>query len=275
MARSEQNDRALKNGVSPFFVFATVGIRDSSRMPLANSLVEIKRKHFGEDVLGDPWADSEIKGRFLFRASRSAAAGKVLSHPDRYVALDTPEKVGALVTDLGLIFAKYRPMVFAVTVDKAAILQQRRASERSPLGVAYAYVHQRIALGLEKLYAGDSAIIVADQQADHERFFRSGEMNRVRDELTSSLLLKPNFDLVLDKPLWVDTDLSSWDREIIQLADIVAYTVTETMKRGCPPDELCFLWKQIYPCLAIHWKSGDVVGGGLSYYPRSARVPRI
>ncbi|WP_203656564.1 DUF3800 domain-containing protein [Demequina activiva] len=275
MATAPESPGALKSGVSPYFVFATVGIRDSSRSTLANELVEVKAKHFGEDVLDLAWGDSEIKGRYLYRASRSVANGKILSKPAAFGRLDSPEKVSALVHDLGLIFSKYRPLIFAVTVDKVEILKQGQDHQRSPLGVAYAYIHQRIALGLERLYAGDSAIIVADQQADHERFFRSGEMNRVRDDLSQHLYVRPNFDLVLDKPLWVDTDLSSWDREIIQLADIVAYTATETMKRGSAPDELCFLWKQILPCFAIHWSSGEVIGGGLSYYPKKARTPRI
>jgi len=275
LLRDPNDPQKLKSGVSEYFVLATVGVQANSRKPLANDLFELKRRHFGDGVLGQPWGDSEIKGRYLFRAARSAANSKVLSHPVGYAALDTVQRVEALASDLSLIFAKHRPLVFAVAVDKRAILAKEHIPERSPLGVAYAYVHQRIALGLEKLYSGDAAIIVADQQTQHEAFFRSGKMNAVRDEISAKLVMQPDFNLVLDKPLWVDTDFSSWDREIIQLADIVAYTVGECMKRGTAPEEACYVWRSIRSSLAIHWSSGEVSGAGFAVYPKWATVPTM
>jgi hypothetical protein len=275
MALDPSDASHLKAGVSEHFVLATVGVQANSRKPLAHDLFELKRRHFGDEIVGHPWGESELKGRFLFRAARSAANGKVLTHPVGYAALDTVDKVDALIGDLALIFAKHRPLVFAAAIDKNAILASKPSRERSPLGVAYAYIHQRIALGLEKLYSGDAAIIVADQQTQHETFFRSGQMNAVRDEISAKLWMQPDFNLVLDKPLWVDTELSSWDREIIQLADIVAYTIGECMKRGEPPTEACYLWEYIRPCLAVHWSSGQLTGAGVSVYPKSAKVPAL
>ena len=263
----------LKEGTSEFFVLASVGVRDISRKPIAEALFELKKKHFGASVVGAAWGDTEIKGRYLFRASRSVSNGRLLESPSGYRSLDSAEKVESLVRDLGLIFAKYRPLVFTVGVDKRELL--RRGTGFHPLGVAYAYLNQRIALAMEKLYAGDAAIIVADQQTQHEAFFRSGKMNETRSMLTQNLSMKPNFDLVLDKPLWVDTDLSSWDREVIQLADIVAYTTAECLKRGEAPKELCYLWEQIKPCLAVNWRSGDVLGGGFAIHPKTAPKPKI
>lgn len=262
----------LKRGTSEFFVLTGVGVRDTSRKPLAEALFDLKTRHFGAVAAG-PWADSEIKGRFLFRVTRSVANGKVLVSPMGYRSLDTAAKVEALIKDLGMIFAKYRPLIFAVGIDKMELL--RRELDTHPLGAAYAYLHQRIALAMEKLYSGEAAIIVADQQTQHEAFFRSGKMNATRALLTQNLYLKPNFALVLDKPLWVDTDLSSWDREIIQLADIVAYTMAECLKRGAAPVELCYLWDQIKPCLAVNWKTGSVLGGGLAIHPKTSSQPTI
>lgn len=207
------------------------------------------------------------------RASRSVASGNVLENPSAYRVLDSVHKVNALVKDLGLIFATFRPLVFAIAIDKRAMLKNDK--DLHPLGVAYAYLNQRIAAAMEDLYAGDAAIIVADQQTQHEAFFRSGEMNDIRGQLTSGLPRKPKYDLVLDKPLWVDTDLSSWDREIVQLADIVAYTVAECMTLRQPPTNICYMWKEIERCMAVHWQSGKILGSGLAIFPKEAKAPRI
>lgn len=261
----------LKDGVSEWFILSAVGIRDSSRKPLAEAIFEVKERHFGSDLRLRPWGDSEIKGRYLFRASRSAAVGKTLESPLAYAALDSPAKVEALIRDLGLLYLKYRPLIFTVAVDKVALIARKR--QEPPLGAAYTYLQQRVALTLEKLHAGEAAILVADQQTQHETFFRSGEMNTVRDRITGPLPIKPNFNLVLDKPLWVDTDLSTWDRELIQLSDIAAYSVAECMKRRSAPAEACYLWNALRPHFAAQWSTGDVWGGGLSIYPKPPEWP--
>ena len=262
----------LKTGVSEYFILSGVGVRDTSRRPLAETLYEIKEKHFGSKLAAGPWAESEIKGRHLFRASRSVATGNVLKSPSAYRVLDTPEKVGALVTDIGMIFTKFRPVIFSAVVDKAEMLTKK---VNNPLGVAYAYLHQRIALTMERIYTGEGAILVADQQTQHETYFRSGGMNALRDQITKGLGLKPDFRLVLDKPLWVDTELSSWDREIIQLADIAAYSTAECMKRGESPVESCYLWKQVSSCMAINWRTGGLESGGFAVHPRPKKYPRM
>ena len=63
----------LKRGQSEWFALSAVGIHDSTRKPLAEALLAVKERHFGDYVgLGD-WGDTEIKGRYLYRASRSVA----------------------------------------------------------------------------------------------------------------------------------------------------------------------------------------------------------
>lgn len=264
--------RTLKAGVSDYFILSGVGVRDTSRKPLAEALYEIKERHFGAKVAKGRWSDSEIKGRHLFRASRSVATGHVLKSPNAYKTLTTPAHVDALISDLGMIFAKFRPVIFSAVVDKADMLTRKI---NDPLGVAYAYLNQRVALTMERVFTGEGAILVADQQTQHETYFRSGHMNALRDQITNSLGLKPDFRLVLDKPLWVDTDLSSWDREIIQLADIAAYSTAECMKRGAPPQESCYLWKQVSACMAINWRSGGLESGGFAIYPKPKKYPQM
>lgn len=270
-AEGAAGGRQLKAGVSEWFVLAAVGIRDSSRKPLAEAIVEVKERHFGSGVALQAWRDSEIKGRHLARVARSAANGKVITDPAAYEVLDSPDKVTALIEDIELIFLKYRPLIFSAAVDKRALL--KRSRPEIPLGAAYTYLQQRVALTMEKLHAGEAAILVADQQTDHERFFRSGEMNRVRDRMTSPLAVKPNYNLVLDKPLWVDTDLSTWDREIIQLSDIAAYSVAQLLQSGAAPERPCYLWRAIRANLAAHWSTGEIWGGGLAIHPKPPKWP--
>lgn len=273
MATRPGSDPAeLAKGNSDRFTLAGVGVRDSSRRPIAEALFKIKRKHFGSRTDG-PWGDTEIKGRYLMRAMRGAASGHPLRSPLGYASLDTPEKVDSLISDIGLLIAKFRPLIFSAVVDKREMLATGK--DLHPIGVAYAYLHQRIALAMEDLFAGDAAIVVADQQTQHESFFRAGGFHEVRSTLTANLPRKPNYDLVLDKPLWVDTDLSSWDREIIQLADIVAYTVDVCVARGVAPTESCYLWERLKPSFATQYRTGNILGGGIAIYPRTARSPKI
>jgi len=62
----------LKTGTSDFFVLTGVGVRDTSRKPLADALFKIKKKHFGA-LASQPWGDSEIKGRSRILSQRVVA----------------------------------------------------------------------------------------------------------------------------------------------------------------------------------------------------------
>ena len=274
---ADNSGLTLKRGVSPYFVLAAVGIGDSSRKPLAEALFTVKAHHFGAAVNAFRWSESELKGRFLARASQSVDKGRALMSPSAYAALRTRGQVDAFVNDLAMIFAKFRPLIFAVVVDKHDILRVAASGRRveTPLGVAYTYLQQRVALTIERLHTGESALLVADQQTQHEALFRTGHLNAIRDRMTRPLRTKPDFKLVLDKPLWVDTDLSTWDREILQLADIAAYTATECMRRGSPPTAGCYLWEAIRPNFAMHWHTGNIKSGGFAIYPSKSTYPAL
>ena len=264
----------LKDGVSEFFTLSAVGIRDSSRGAIARDLVKIKRKWLGLETSDElaGWSATEIKGRHLARAARSVAAGMRLPRPLGFSLLTNQEEVEGLLRDLGLIFTPYRPMTFSVTVDKRE--HRKRSDAFDPVGVAYAYLHQRVALTLEHLYEGESAIFIADQQVSHERYFHSGDMNTVRRTLSRSVG-DHKFELILDQPLWVDTELSSWDRELIQLADVVAYSATECVRSGSAPAYASFLWPQIRSKLAMHWRTGSPEGRGFAVHPPTAAMPDL
>lgn len=268
--RSEEGDPTKLSGkVSQYFTLSAVGIRDSARKPFADALFETKKRHFGAGIEEGEWGDSEIKGRHLRRTAVSVTRGVVNQTPSAFAAIRTERAASHLFDDMGLLISKFRPLIFTAVVDKQRLLAKRPEPFHSPIGVAYALIHERIALALEKLYVGESAIIIADQQKQHEKYFREGSMHRMRELTSGKLRVKPNFDLILDKPLWVDTDLSSWDRELLQIADIVAYSAATCAERGQAPQESHFLWNQIKNSMAVHWRNGDVKQAGFTVFPRS------
>lgn len=266
---------ALKLGTSEFFIVAAVGVRDLSRAPLAQALTELKKKHFGTDVFERDWSTSEIKGSFLNHAMVHAAKGKVMAAPSAYRVLDSVEKAEALIADIGLLFTTFRPIIFIQVIDKRTMLT--REVEVAPLGVAYAYLNARIARVVEQQYSGESAMIVADEQQEHEKHFNTGGLNRAREAVVNHWSHKPNFDLVMDKPLWIDPKLSSWDREIIQLADIVAFSASKVMAQGSAPTGRQFLWREIRACLNVNVTSDGRVYEGFGIYPTPRRrdLPQI
>ena len=239
--------------------------------PLAEAIVKLKGRHFGDGYLDLPWSETEIKGRYLRQLVEGAVNGNA-DLPAGYATLDSEQARTALVRDLDTLLAKFRPLIFSVAIDKVRVLELG-AEGQAPLGAAYAYLMQRVARTMEDLHNGDGAILVADQQHEHEQLFKSGEINRVRDHFSQRLWRQPNYNVVLDKPLWIDTELSTWDREIIQLADLVAYSVGWCVEHGKPPAGPSFLWKRISSLMAIHWGTGRIESGGFAIYPKPDRFP--
>ena len=252
----------LKPGHSNYFTLAGVGIRDSARQRLAERLLRLKAARFGAQDGG--WGETEIKGRYLARA----VTGNMNGLPSGWATLDDPT---ALMNDLAMLFRQFRPLVFANVVDKRKMIA--RSDTLNPIGIAYSYLQRNIALTLEHQHTGESAVILADQQNEHELFFRSGGIHEIRAMLSAHLTQAPRYDLVLDKPLWVDTDLSTWDREIIQLADITSFLVTRLFETGEPVAELQGLWDALLPQFALHPVSGRILGRGVAVYPaRSSKL---
>jgi hypothetical protein len=261
-------------GPSPWFVLAAVGIRDTSRQPAAEAMLAFKNKHL--DMAGngdDAWERTEIKGRYLAQASRSALEGSSVSRPAWRGTFGDPVKAAGAVHVLSNIFARFRPTIFVVAIDKVRLAAQGNPVD--PLGAAYAIINERVAQTLDRVVSGESAMFVADQQVEHEAYFRDGRMNAAREEMSRRLNSAPLYQRVLDKPLWIDTALSTWDREIIQLADIAAYSTYQLVKRGSAPPEPHYMWPAVESCLARHWGSGRVQGGGLAIYPPPTRYPRL
>lgn len=265
--------RTRSRGASDLFVLSAVGVHDSSREPLALELVEVKERAFGPDAMALPWADTELKGKHLSHLHHNLRDGAHDDVPRGYAQVSDLGRFNDMLRDLGQIFAKFRPLVFSVVVDKGAILSA--GSDVNPLGAAYARLYERVALTLDGVNRGEGAVFVADQQDEHEAYFTSGAMRDDLASLAAGGRRRPNFRLLIDKPVWIDSTLSTWDRELIQLADLVAYSSYEWFKVGGPPAERHFLWDRIEPCFAAHWNTTKAQGGGIIVYPDPGRYPPV
>lgn len=259
---------------SAYLVLAAVGIQDSARGPLARALLALKDKRLRlpDGSVAPQWEANEIKGRYLAQASRAVDKGDVPARAAFRSAFAVDQGKG-LYAALRNLLNRYRPVVFVAVVDKARLLEA--GNSVAPLGAAYAVLYQRVAQMLGNVFDGENAVFVADQQLEHTRYFEDGNMIATREAMNALLHRGPEYNLVLDKPLWIDPRHSVWDREIIQLADIVAYSAYELAKTGKRPDAPHYLWDAIHPWFARHWGTGEVARAGLTIFPKPSRYPTL
>lgn len=261
----------LSRGNEPFFILAACGIAETSRLDLAKQLTDIKDRFFPGWADG-PWRDTEIKGRFLAQAHKRLKSGKPPLKPAGYRSLKTTSQVERLCDELARTFRKFRPIIYAVAVDKRSLV--RHSTPMKPEGICYAFLTQRLALMVDAIYGdAEGALMVADQNHTHEKMFRSGEMLAIRTKLSSNLGKPPRFDLILDRPVWIDELLHPLDREILQLPDLVASAILELMRSDCSSSHPYHMWDDIRACFPTHWTSGLIPDGGLTIYPRPSPYP--
>lgn len=264
MDADDQHPDRLAHDTTDWFVLSAVGIRDTSRRPLAEEIDRIKRAHLGARV-ERPWNETEIKGRRLAITRRAVELKD--SGDDAYSDVKDLKRLNALEHELRMLYARFRPLTFTVAVDKKRLFSTRPGD--SALGWAYAFLYRRVALSLQRLYPGEGGVLVADQQTEHEKAFRTGELTKLRDDLAEAApWLRADYRLLLDRPLWIDSTLSTWDREIIQLADLVAFTTHEGLARGFSSIAAKQLWPAVRPVLAEDWSKGGPDGEGLVIFPK-------
>jgi len=263
--RDPEDPSKLAPGSSELFVLGAAGIRDTSRKSLAQELVRVKRVHFGDLVDTLDWNATEIKGRHIAVArKRFTPDAHQQELPAGYAVFSTPERLDDFEDDLRLIFARYRPIVFTIVIDKTRL---KVRPGQSALEWAYAFLYRRVALTLQRMFDGEGGVFVADQQAEHENTFNAGRLMDVRDGINQGGKRRAEYERILDKPLWIDTKLSSWDREIIQLADIAAFLASEAIKGGKPPRN-AELWAELRRCMAVRADTGEPDGEGLVIFPK-------
>jgi hypothetical protein len=263
MAPDPHHPDRLARDTTDWFVLSAVGIRDTERRPLAEALDALKTARLGASA-ERPWNETELKGRRLAITRRRLEGARADAEAD-YRAISNAAELDEVEAETAGLFARFRPMVFTVAIDKRRLFAERPGEPA--LGWAYAFLYRRIALELERDHPGEGGVLVADQQTEHEKAFRDHELTRIRDELASRGRLRADYRLLLDRPLWIDSSLSTWDREIIQLADLVAFTTHEGVDRGFRSDAARALWPAIHAVLARD-EHGEPDGEGLVIFPK-------
>ena len=123
--------------------------------------------------------------------------------PSFYQSL-TGERLSALVKDLFNIIHRFSPLFYVVAVDKTEQVA-RYAQPLSPVGIAYAHLQTRAALLVAEVYGRqEGAIFLEDEENQHERLFRRGELRRTRETIMQNMERPVGIELVLDKPLWIN-----------------------------------------------------------------------
>lgn len=268
MAPDKHDPTRLARDTTDWFVLSAVGIRDTERQPLAEAVYALKERWLGTSS-DRPWGETELKGRRLAITRRRLEGARPDPEAD-YPAIASSAQLDALEEGIGELFAGIDGMAFTIAIDKNRLFETRPGVPA--LGSAYAFLYRRIALTLAARFPGEHGILIADQQAEHEKAFRDHELTRVRDELAAEGRLTADYRLLLDRPLWIDSSLSTWDREIIQLADLVAFTTNEGLSRGFDSRAARELWPHIRPALAPD-EHGSPDREGFVIYPNPREWP--
>lgn len=253
----------------PYFILGAMAIHDTERMSLCKALRDMKRHHFPH-MQEMPWADTEIKGRYLDQTFRLHEKGRFPSEPRGYASL-SPDGLRKLLDSLSNLVHRFRPVFYFVAVDKQAMLDKYPEEMRSPIGLAYAYLQQRAALLVEKVYGEEEcAVFLADEHTQHEGLYRSGKMAQIREYVQSRAYRPAKMDLVLEKPIWLNKEEMPVDREITQLTDFALYQVGSAIIRKQWGGNLL---PRIGPYIARHWSTGKVRDSGITIVPRPQRYP--
>ena len=255
---------------SPFFVLGAMCIRDTQRLSLYEQIRRLKSAFF-PGWTSEAWAESEIKGSYLSQSLRRLDRGLNPRRPSFYQSL-TSERLSALVKELFNIIHRFSPLFYLVAVDKIEQVA-RYTQPLSPVGIAYAHLQTRAALLVAEVYGRqEGAIFLADEENQHERLFRRGEMRRTRETIMQNMERPVGIELVLDKPLWINQGELIVEREIAQLVDFGLYIVASSIVQDNWNENSEWL-RNLSPYLARHWGTGDVWNAGITITPRPERYP--
>ena len=191
--------------------------------------------------------------------------------PSFYKSL-TGESLSNLVDGLFNIIHRFSPLFYVVGVDKSE--QVARHENPFPLvGITYTHLQTRAALLVAEVYGRqEGALFLADEENDHERLFRRGEISRTREAIMQRMDRPVEIELVLDKPLWINQGELTVEREITQLVDFGLYIVASSIAQDNWDESNDWL-RRLSPYLARHWRTGNVWDAGITIAPHPEQYP--
>ena len=180
-------------------------------------------------------------------------------------------QIGEILDCIWKIFRTFNPVLYAIGIDKNKHLSVRGTRTcYDPVAIAYAYLQQRLAsLSEHTTIAVEPMLILADEQIEHEHLFRTGQVSDVRKNLQRAMHKAPDINNIIAKPVWIDSEEMEIDREIIQIVDLMLYSVRYGMLEG----NWTHPWLvNMGPHFARHWGNGRGIGAvwnaGITMYPR-------
>ena len=252
----------------PYLLMGTMCIRDSQRWSLFNHVAEAKSEFF-PNWEHSPWQDSELKGKHLAGAIRRLEKNLSPQTPKAYQQISYG-RMQELIDRIFQIFRRFTPVFYFVGVDKQR-LQDDLRKPTSPIAAAYVILQLQAARLVEGVYnMGEGGMFIADEQNQHERLFRKGEVHALRDYVVGIAGHPPDMRGILDKPLWVNKGELEVDREILQLIDIAVYSVGNALVSG---DWNQKWFQNLVPYIASNWNGDEVWDGGIIIFPPPASYP--
>ena len=216
-----------------------------------------------------PWQDSELKGKHLAGAIRRLEKNLSPQTPKAYQQISYG-RMQELIDRIFQIFRRFTPVFYFVGVDKQR-LQDDLREPTSPIAAAYVILQLQAARLVEGVYnMGEGGMFIADEQNQHERLFRKGEVHALRDYVVGIAGHPPDMRGILDKPLWVNKGELEVDREILQLIDIAVYSVGNALVSG---DWNQKWFQNLVPYIASNWNGDEVWDGGIIIFPPPASYP--
>jgi len=254
----------------PYLVMGTMCIGDSQGWSLFNHVAELKGEFF-PNWEHSPWPHSEFKGKHLSGAIRRLENNLLPQTPRSYQQLSY-KRVLDLIDGIFQIFRRFTPAFYFVGVDKQR-LQSDFNDPTSPIAAAYVILQLQAARLVEGVYnMGEGALFVADEQNQHERLFRKGEVQALRNYVVGIAGSPPDMRGILDKPLWVNKGELEVDREILQLVDFAVYAVGSALVNG----DWSHTWfRRLMPYIARNWSGDEIWDGGIVIFPPPASYPPL
>ncbi|MBM3472680.1 MAG: DUF3800 domain-containing protein [Armatimonadetes bacterium] len=253
----------------PYFVLASVGLREHHLPMVDQWLGDIKRSFLGS---ASPQArqEYEIKGEVLYslREGRTPAAWQGTRRKKQQAAAAAqmaiwrslaPHDLAQLEESVFDLLGRLSPTVWVVVVRQRDIFRRFRERTWAPHYWALTYVQQRVVQYVQMARgAYERAMFLMDETSSLNTAAQFDRYLAVRETINNSAAWPVEFGRhLLDIPVSGKSHL----HQGLQLADIVAHAVWRHVHKHDPLG----WFGRIEPYLQRHWKTGTYRNAGLTY----------